>query len=36
MIGNELMGVPILDEGVTRNAYFPESNWYDLNTGLDY
>lgn len=29
------MGTPILNEGVTRIAYFPESNWYDLITGLE-
>ncbi|CAD8187090.1 unnamed protein product [Paramecium pentaurelia] len=36
IIGNELMGAPILDESITRKAYFPESEWYDLITGLNY
>ncbi len=35
-MGNELMGAPILDESITRKAYFPESEWYDLITGLNF
>jgi alpha-glucosidase/lysosomal alpha-glucosidase len=29
------MGAPILQDGVTRTAYFPETNWYDFTTGLE-
>ncbi|CAD8111009.1 unnamed protein product [Paramecium sonneborni] len=36
IIGEELMGAPILNEGVTRIAYFPDSIWYDLITGLEF
>lgn len=35
IIGIELMSAPILSEGVIRTAYFPETKWFDLVTGLE-
>jgi alpha-glucosidase/lysosomal alpha-glucosidase len=35
MMGIEIMGTPILSEGVIRTAYFPETTWFDLITGLE-
>jgi alpha-glucosidase (family GH31 glycosyl hydrolase) len=37
LIGPNLMSAPILEPGVTqRKAYFPEFNWYNLETGEKY
>jgi alpha-glucosidase (family GH31 glycosyl hydrolase) len=37
LIGPNLMSAPILEPGVTeREAYFPEVNWYNLETGEKY
>jgi len=35
MVGSALKVTPILDKGVTKvNSYFPNSNWYSLDSGL--
>ena len=36
MIGRNLMAAPISDDNFVRTVYFPEGEWYDLNTHEKY